>query len=67
MKKSAAVTHFTIKIVRTYLYITCTKKIVFVKKYLSLLLGIHRLLHSSCCLLNTHTFTIQFQHAITKA
>ena len=37
MKKSAAVTHFTIKIVRTYLYITCTKKIVFVKKYLSLL------------------------------
>jgi len=65
--KKRVVTHFTMKIICTYLYITCNKKIVFVKKYLSLLLGIHRLLHSSCCLLNTHTFTIQFQHAITKA
>ena len=37
MKKSVTVTHFTIKIIHTYLYITCTKKILFVKKYLSLL------------------------------
>jgi len=29
--------HFTMKIIRTYLYITCNKKIWFVKKYLSLL------------------------------
>jgi len=38
----------------TYLYINCNKKIVFYKKYLSLL-GIHRLLHSSCSFLNTNT------------
>jgi len=37
MKKRVVVTHFTMKIVRTYLYITCNKKILFIKKYLSLL------------------------------
>jgi hypothetical protein len=35
--KKRVVTHFTMKIICTYLYITCNKKIVFVKKYLSLL------------------------------
>jgi len=35
MKKCVTVTHFTMKIMRTYLYITCNKKILFVKKYLS--------------------------------
>jgi hypothetical protein len=37
MKKRATVTHFMMKIIRTYLYITFKKKILFVKKYLSLL------------------------------
>jgi len=37
MKKRVTVTHFTTKSIRTYLYITCNKKILFVKKYLSLL------------------------------
>jgi hypothetical protein len=37
MKKSFIVTHFTKKIIHTYLYITCNKKIVFGKKYFSLL------------------------------
>jgi len=37
MKKCVIVTHFTMKIIRMYLYITCNKKILFVKKYLSLL------------------------------
>jgi hypothetical protein len=37
MKKRVIVTHFTKKIIRTYLYITCNKKILFVKKYFSLL------------------------------
>ena len=38
MKKRVIVTHFTMKIIRAYLYIlTCNKKILFVKKYLSLL------------------------------
>jgi hypothetical protein len=37
MKKRVNVTHFTMKITRTYRYITCNKKILFVKKYLSLL------------------------------
>jgi hypothetical protein len=55
MKKHVTVTHFTMKIIlRTCLYITCNKKILFVKKYFSLLLGIHRLLHS-CCFLNSNT------------
>jgi len=36
-KKRVIVTHFTTKIIRTYLYITCNKKILFVKKYFSLL------------------------------
>ena len=35
--KKLVVTHFTMKIVCTYLYITCNKNILFVKKYLSLL------------------------------
>ena len=37
MKKRVIVTHFTTKILCTYLYITCNKKILFVKKYFSLL------------------------------
>jgi len=37
MKKSVIFPHLTMKIVRTYLYITCNKKLLFVKKYLSLL------------------------------
>jgi hypothetical protein len=37
MKKRVIVTHFTMKIICTYLYITCNKKIFFVKKYFSLL------------------------------
>jgi hypothetical protein len=40
MKKHVTVTQFTTNIIRTYvhnLYITCTKKILFVKKYLTLL------------------------------
>jgi len=37
MKKRVVGTHFTMKIIRMYQYITCNKKILFVKKYLSLL------------------------------
>jgi len=37
MKIPVIVTHFTMKILRTYLYVTCNKKILFVKKYLNLL------------------------------
>jgi len=37
MKKHVIVTHFTTKIIHTYLYITCNKNILFVKKYFSLL------------------------------
>jgi hypothetical protein len=33
MKKRLIVTHFTTKIIRTHLYITCNKNILFVKKY----------------------------------
>jgi len=33
MKKLVIVTHFTMKIIHTYLYITWNKKILFVKKY----------------------------------
>jgi hypothetical protein len=36
MKKRVIVTHFTMKIIRTYLYINSNKKIFF-KKYFSLL------------------------------
>jgi len=36
MKKHVTVTYFRMKIIRTYLHITCNK-ILFVKKYLSLL------------------------------
>jgi hypothetical protein len=35
MKKCVTVTHFTTKIIRMYLYITCNKKILFVKNYFS--------------------------------
>lgn len=37
MKKRVSVKHFTMKIIRTYLYVNCNTKILFVKKYLSLL------------------------------
>jgi len=37
MKKRVIVTHFTMKIIHMYLYMTCNKKILFVKSYLSLL------------------------------
>ena len=36
-EKRVIVTHFTMKIIHMYLYITCNKKMLFVKKYLSLL------------------------------
>jgi len=39
MKKRVTVTHFTTKTVRTELYITYNKKILFIKKYLSLSLA----------------------------
>jgi hypothetical protein len=35
MKKSVIVTHFTMKIICTYLYITCNKKILIVKNILA--------------------------------
>jgi len=34
-EKRVIVTHFTMKIIRTYLYMTCNKKILFVKKILA--------------------------------
>jgi hypothetical protein len=37
MKKPVIVTQFTMKIICTYLYISGNKKMLFVKKYLSLL------------------------------
>jgi len=37
MKKRVIVRHFTTKIMRMYLYIICSKKILFVKRYLILL------------------------------
>jgi len=37
MKKCVIVTHFTMKIICMYLYITFNTKMLFVKKYLSLL------------------------------
>ena len=37
MKKRVIITHFTMKIIRTYRYITCNKNILFVKNYFSLL------------------------------
>ena len=54
MKNRDVVTHFAMKIIRTYRYITCNKNILFVKKYQPIV-GIHRLLHSSCCVLHTNT------------
>jgi hypothetical protein len=36
MRKHVIVTHFTTKIICTYLYRTCNKKILFATKYLSL-------------------------------
>jgi hypothetical protein len=41
------------KIIRTYLYVNCNKKI-YLLKYQPIV-GNHRLLHSSCCFLNTNT------------
>ena len=37
MKKRVIVTNFTMKIIRSCLYITCNKKFLFVKKYFNLL------------------------------
>jgi len=37
MKNHVIVAHFTMKIIRMCLYIVCNKKILFVKKYFSLL------------------------------
>jgi hypothetical protein len=39
MKKRVTVTHFTMKIIHTCLYIICNKNILFVKKYLSAYCG----------------------------
>ena len=52
MKKRVIVTHFTMKIIRTSLYITCNKKILL--KIPQPIVGIHRLLCSACCSLNTN-------------
>jgi len=35
MKKRVVVTHFTMKIIRTYLYITCNKKFCLLKNILA--------------------------------
>ena len=53
MKKRVTVTHFTLRIIRTYRYINCIERTLFVKRYP--IVGIHRLLRSSCCFLNTDT------------
>jgi hypothetical protein len=45
--------------VRTYLYITCNKNILFVKKIFYPIVGIHRLLHSSVCFLNINAAITQ--------
>ena len=54
IKKRITVTHFTTKVIRTYLYITCNKNILFVKNILAYF-WYHRFLHYSCCFLNTNT------------
>jgi len=51
MKKLVIFAHFIMKIIRTYLYITCNKKILFVKKISLPIVGIHRILHFSFCFL----------------
>jgi len=55
MKQRVIVTRFTTKIILTYLYINCNKKILCVKKYFEPIVGIPRLLHSSFCFLNINT------------
>ena len=52
-KKRDIVTHFAMKIICTYLYITCNKKILFVKKYQLISGGIGMNHHT-----HTHTHTI---------
>jgi len=52
MKKRVIVTHFTMKIIRTYLYITYNKKILL--KNILAYWWYSRLLHSSCYFLNTN-------------
>jgi hypothetical protein len=54
-EKSVIVTHFTMKIIRTHLYIACKKKILFVKKHLNLLW----VFIDFCILLNTNTAVTQ--------
>ena len=55
MRKRVTVTHFTTKIICTYLYITCNKESLFVKKYqpISGGIGIKYQTHT-----HTHTHTI---------
>jgi hypothetical protein len=50
------VTHFTMKTIRTYLYITGNKNI-FLLKITEPSVRIHRLINSSFCFLNTNTAT----------
>jgi len=53
MKKHVTVTHFTMKIIRTYLYIICNKKLLFVKKYHPISGGIGMIFHTHT--IHTHT------------
>jgi hypothetical protein len=53
-KKRVIVTRFTTKIIRAYLYITCNKKILYVKN-VSAYCGYSPTSPSSCCFLNTNT------------
>jgi hypothetical protein len=59
MKKQVTVAHFTMKIIHMYLYITCNKKILFVKKYLSLLWIFTDLSILLFCFLNINTVITQ--------
>ena len=54
IKKHVIVTHFTTKIICTYLYIACNKKILFVNKYFSLWVYTNSSI-LLFCFLNTNT------------
>ena len=59
MKKRVIVTHFTVKIIRTYPYVTCNKKIIFLEKYqpISGVIGMNYHTH------NTHAHAQMYVHA----
>jgi hypothetical protein len=54
-KKRVIFPHFTTKIIRTYLYMTCNKKILCVKKYFSILLIFTDFSILLFCFLNINT------------